>query len=278
MLPLSVIVPARNAEALLPDCLESIVASGVNEIIVVDGCSTDRTVEIAETYGARVLSDEGAGLPVARLLGAEAATSYWVALIDADVVLPDGALAALFGEFIDDGYTALQAGLHSVSTDGDYWGEALAHHHRTGRSRHWFGLVATIFARRSLLEYGFDGRFSSGEDIDLRWRLQAAGEPIGVSKRTVVTHRFPSGESFARGQFDADGRGLARMARTRGARGWPLLAMPAAASLRGMTRAVVRGEPQWLRYYASYAVGNYRAIRSELQSTAIPDETVAMAR
>lgn len=177
----AVIIPARNAEALLEGCLTSVVASHPGDLILVDGNSTDRTVEIARRYGARVLSDEGAGLPAARLLGAQSTDKRWIALIDADVVLPEGALDALLTEFLDGDYTALQAGLESTSGPG-YWGRALTMHHRTGRSRGWFGLVATIFERDKLMTYGFDQVFSSGEDIDMRWRLQQAGERIGVSQ------------------------------------------------------------------------------------------------
>src|SRR5215469_14135831 len=48
----SVIVPARNEEACLAQCLESLVAQvGIEfEIIVVDDASTDRTAEIARSF------------------------------------------------------------------------------------------------------------------------------------------------------------------------------------------------------------------------------------
>ena len=157
MLELSVVVPARNAERLIDDCLRSIVRSQPREIIVVDGESSDRTVQIARRYGAKVLSDWGQGLPAARLIGARAALAPWVALIDADVVVGEGDLARLLDEVRRDGYTALQAGLRSVSADG-YWGQALVHHHRTGRSKGWFGVVATIFDREALLQHGFDAK------------------------------------------------------------------------------------------------------------------------
>jgi glycosyltransferase involved in cell wall biosynthesis len=170
-LDISVIVPVRNGERVLDECLDSITRSRPREIIVVDGRSTDGTLEIASRYPVRILSDEGRGLPIARLLGVQAAASRWVALVDADVVLHDGALADLFQEFQEGGYIALQAGLHSVSGPG-YWGQALVNHHRSGRSKDWFGVVATIFEREALLQHGFDERFLSGEDIELRWRLE----------------------------------------------------------------------------------------------------------
>ena len=264
MLDVSVVVPVRNAEALLDECLRSIVAAEPADLIVVDGCSTDRTVEIARSYGARILSDEGGGLPVARLLGAREARSERVALIDADVVLPDGSLASLLDEFDRDGYVALQAGLHSVSGPG-YWGRALAQHHRTGRSKNWFGLVATIFDRAALLRHGFDPRFSSGEDIDLRWRLERAGAAVGVSHRTIVWHRFGDSFSFARDQFLADGHGLGRMvSMSPSRRALVLLALPAAAAMRGIALSVARGEPEWIPYYLAFGAYNYRAMAAEL--------------
>src|ERR671918_306990 len=154
------------------------------EVVVVDGLSTDGTVEIARAHGARILTDEGRGVAAARLIGAEAASTTWVALIDADVLVPAGALRALFDELRSGGYTALRAGLESTSGPG-YWGRALAHHHRSGRSRHWFGLVATIFDRATLLQHGLDQTFISGEDIEMRWRLERAGARIGVSRKVV---------------------------------------------------------------------------------------------
>ena len=256
MLDVTVVVPVRNAAWILEDCLASIAAQSPREVIVVDGLSTDETLEIAARFQVRILSDEGRGLPAARLLGAEAAASARVAFVDADVVLPAGSLAALLDEFESDGYTALQAGLESVGGPG-YWGRALAHHHRTGRSKHWFGLVATVFDREALLEHGFDSDFRSGEDIELRWRLQEAGLLIGVSARTVVVHRFDDGFAFARAQWLMDGGGLGRMTAKHGWRAKLLLGLPLAAAVRGIGLSIARREPRWIPYYLSFLAFNY---------------------
>jgi glycosyltransferase involved in cell wall biosynthesis len=257
-LPLSVIIPTRNAEAFLPGCLASVVAAGPVEVIVVDGCSTDATVAIAESYGARVLSDEGAGVAAARMIGVRAASQPVVALVDSDVVIPEGALARLLEEFTVGGFKGLQAGLRSVSGPG-YWGRALASHHNSGRSRHWFGLAATIVDRSTLLEHPLDAGFVSGEDIDLRWRLARAGRKIGVSELNFVTHRFGDSLEFARGQFRADGAGLARMVvgHRGGAR---LLLLPIAAAARGMAVTTLQGRPGFIPYYAAYGTLNYASM------------------
>ena len=257
------VVPARNAAHLLVDCLTSINRQSPGTVIVVDGRSSDGTVAIARELGAHVVDDEGRGLPYARQLGARLATTPLIALIDADVILPDGSLGALLDEFVAGGYVALQAGLESEAGPG-YWGQALAHHHRTGRSRYWFGLVATLIERARLLEHGFDPEFESGEDIELRWRLAQAGHRIGVSRRVIVRHRFDDTRAFAFGQFRADGSGLARMIRKHGLRGARLLLLPGAAALRGVVLSLVKLEPRWIPYYVAFALGNYRALVGEL--------------
>lgn len=263
MLDLSVIVPVRNGERIIDECLASIARSRPREIIVVDGMSTDRTLEIARKYPVVVLSDEGRGLPAARLLGAEAARSELVALVDADVVIPQSALERLLAEYRGGNYGALQAGLHSVSGRG-YWGRALANHHRSGRSKDWFGVVATIINRATLLEHGFDHDFLSGEDMELRWRLRRAGAKLGVSRDVVVKHRFDDTFDFARSQWLADGHGLGRLIRKQGWRAAFLLGLPAAAAVRGIALSLARRELEWIPYYACYAGYNYVGVLSEL--------------
>jgi glycosyltransferase involved in cell wall biosynthesis len=262
-LALTVIVPVRNGEGFLAESLDGIVTSNPVEIIVVDGMSTDRTVGLAKRYPVRILSDEGRGVAAARLLGARAASTDWIALVDVDVVLRPGDLAALLDEAARNGYTALQAGLESTSGPG-YWGRALVQHHRTGISRHWFGLVATVMRRDAFLAHGLDVEFLSGEDIELRWRLERAGERVGVSERTIVAHRFGDTFDFAVGQFLADGGGLARTATKHGWRAAPLLGLPFAAGARGIGLSLARRQPQWIPYYATFIAFNWVGMTVQL--------------
>ena len=102
----SIIVPARNEEASLGDCLESLTAqTGVAfEIIVVDDGSTDRTHEIAQSFaGVRLIS--AGPLPAgwtgknnAVVAGTREATGGWFLFTDADTVHSLGSLARALAE------------------------------------------------------------------------------------------------------------------------------------------------------------------------------------
>lgn len=84
-----VVIPAYNAEAYIRRALESVL-SGKRvpaEIVVVDDCSTDRTVEIAQSYGVRIIRQpRNAGPSQARNAGVAATGCPWVAFLDADDV------------------------------------------------------------------------------------------------------------------------------------------------------------------------------------------------
>lgn len=52
-IPVSVLIPAKNEEQNLPACLESVARA--DEIFVVDSQSSDRSCELSEEYGAKVV-------------------------------------------------------------------------------------------------------------------------------------------------------------------------------------------------------------------------------
>jgi O-antigen/teichoic acid export membrane protein len=262
-LEVSVVVPARNAAKWLAECLESILSERPREIIVVDGCSTDDTAEIARSFGARVISDEGRGLPAARMLGVENACCDAVALIDADVVLPPGSLGGLLDEFKTGGYDGLQFGLASEADGPGYWGAALAWHHNHSRVRSWFGVCATLMRRKVLMSVAFDETFRSGEDIELRIRLEEAGYRLGVSSTTVVRHRFIDTFDCARDQWLQDGAGLARTIRKHPARAGWLVALPLLATIRGVGLSLLHA-PRFLPYWAGFLLYNYRSMFGEI--------------
>lgn len=84
-LPISVIIAARNEEKNLPRCLESL--RNVREVYVVDSGSTDATIEIARSFGAKVVQFHyQGGWPKKRQWAMEnlPLAADWIFLLDAD--------------------------------------------------------------------------------------------------------------------------------------------------------------------------------------------------
>jgi tetratricopeptide (TPR) repeat protein len=84
---LSLCMIVRDEEEMLPRSLAA-VAGAVDEIVVVDTGSTDRTIEIARSFGARVIEHEWSGsFAEARNVSFDAAAGDWLMYLDADEVL-----------------------------------------------------------------------------------------------------------------------------------------------------------------------------------------------
>jgi glycosyltransferase involved in cell wall biosynthesis len=90
---LSVVIITFNEEANIGHTLASVqplVADGKGEIIVVDSGSTDRTVEIAKSYGAKVFIEEWKGYAAQKNSAIEKAEWDWILSLDADESLDIG--------------------------------------------------------------------------------------------------------------------------------------------------------------------------------------------
>lgn len=110
---ISIALITLNEEANLPGTLESVmplVRDGKGEIIVVDSGSTDRTLEIARSHGAKIFIEEWKGFAAQKNSAMGKASADWVLQLDADEALEAG----LAGEI----YAAVH-GRAGSDTEGD---------------------------------------------------------------------------------------------------------------------------------------------------------------
>lgn len=84
-LPISLVIIAKNEADNIRRCIQSVPFA--SEVLVVENGSTDRTRELAEAAGARVLSREWAGFGPQKRWAAEQAKHDWVLALDADEAL-----------------------------------------------------------------------------------------------------------------------------------------------------------------------------------------------
>ena len=151
---------------MLPRCLAA-ARDAVDEIIVVDTGSTDRTVEIAESFGAKVIEQEWTGsFADARNVSFDAATGDWIMYLDADEVLvADDAerLRELTGRTWREAFYLVETNFTGELGDGT----AVTHN------------ALRVFRNRP--EYRFEGRIHE----------QIAHTPAGEDARAHRDHRRP---------------------------------------------------------------------------------------
>jgi glycosyltransferase involved in cell wall biosynthesis len=92
-LTLGVAIITKNAAARLAECLQSVAFA--DDIVIIDGGSTDATVQIAQTHGARVIVDtDWPGFGPQKNRALDALSTTWILSIDADeIVTPELAVS-----------------------------------------------------------------------------------------------------------------------------------------------------------------------------------------
>lgn len=173
---LSIVIPAYNEERYLPRTLRALKGAmrpEDAELIVVDNQSTDRTREIAQSFGAMVVDESVRNIGRVRNAGAAASSGEVVVFIDADTIVRPG----VFEQIV------------AAMNDPHCFGGSVAVVYERPRRRPWMKFVmwlwtvlgrltkmrqgALQFCRRDVFDElnGYDQTIFVGEDIDFHWRM-----------------------------------------------------------------------------------------------------------
>jgi len=221
---ITVCVCTRDRPRYLCDCLGGLAHQSVDaarfDILVVDSASTAAAQAaisglVRGTANARLVRVERPGVSFARNAGAEAASSRYIAFIDDDAI-PDtdwiarilaaiaepGPAPALIGGRILPLWEApmpawwpprLRGTLSIIEFEGrgEYRSDALP----PGLEPYGANMIVHLPALRAVGGFGNrSGRIGnvllSDEDVQLAWRLQAAGFPVRYDSRIVVRHQI----------------------------------------------------------------------------------------
>jgi glycosyltransferase involved in cell wall biosynthesis len=200
-LSISVIMPVYNGAEFLRRSLEALACSTVkpSEVIVVDDCSTDNSIDVCRERGVRVLSTpRNSGPAVARNLAARVATGNVLLFVDADVLVkPEtvGQMAALFEKRPE--VSAVFGSYDDEPGEKNFLSQYknLQHHYvhqisNPEAATFWSGLGA--IRREVFLEFGgFDDKkfdTPSIEDIELGFRLRRSGHRIILDRSIQAKH------------------------------------------------------------------------------------------
>jgi glycosyltransferase involved in cell wall biosynthesis len=186
----SILIPARNEEKFLPGCLESVKAAAgpfpdqVEVIVAVNRC-TDRTEEIAQAHGAKVVHDDSRNLAKIRNAAARAATGDVIVTIDADSRMSGNMLTEIDRLLRTDRYVG-----GGVLVWPERWslgivvtalllGVVMLRHRVSG------GLFWCLREDFEAIG-GFDEDWVSVEDLDFAKRLRTRGRDRGKRFKTIT--------------------------------------------------------------------------------------------
>ena len=190
---ISVIIPTLNEEASLPRTLACLSSSALTEIIIVDGGSTDGTLNLAQEFCARTVNARIITAPRGRARqmneGAKVSQGEILLFLHADTQLPEQA-----GQVIESAlakHTAV-GGRFNVRFDSpSAWGRVISSfmNHRSRLTGIATGDQA-IFVRRHVFELlrGFS-EIPLMEDIEFSGRLQQAGRTVALRDSVVTSFR-----------------------------------------------------------------------------------------
>ena len=199
---ITVIIPVKNAESQIEKCLSAVVNQSIlpKEIILVDGYSTDKTVDIAKKYSVKIIYEDFGTVGGAREIGVENASNAYIAFTDADCIPDVDWLKNLLEEFGDNvigvgGCTKnIGDGLWEVTISNvldTFLGSAMSVQDRCHKKRHSVKSISgcnSIYRRSDIIKVGgFKTDYYINEDTDLNQRLLKFGK-IVYTPDAIVFH------------------------------------------------------------------------------------------
>jgi len=186
----SVVIPARNEELGIGIVLRAC-KPYADELLVVDGHSSDRTREIAEQHGARVIDDNGKGKGDAIRVAIEAVTGDIIVFIDADHSHCPDDIPGLIAPILSDEYDHV-VGSRSKGGSDELHGDFGKFARMIGSDIITLGINYRFNVRLTDSQNGFRAiRTSVARDLDLRENITTIEQEMTIK---TLAKRYRMGE------------------------------------------------------------------------------------
>ncbi|MFC1931496.1 glycosyltransferase [Chloroflexota bacterium] len=222
----TVIIPVRNQAEKIEKCLEAVFSQSCQpyEVLVVDGHSSDGTIERVEKFPAKILYEDYHTRSGACQVGVEHAMGEYVVFTDADCIPHQDWLANLVGGF-NDGIIGVGGAIknigegfwiHSVNLAyGTFLGSANSVQGRVFSEKRFVNSISgcnSMYRRQDILGVGgFNPSLPGAEDAELNGRMLKKGKLLYLPDAVILHDHGRGLKDFARQMFRyGRDRGVAR--------------------------------------------------------------------
>lgn|SRR5574344_1185908 len=172
---ISVVCCIKNEEKRIEECLKTIQKCNPFEIIIVDGNSSDKTVEICKKYTDKIINTKNSNLTKDRQIGINAAKSNYIAMIDADHRLQKDDLQNLLDDLKNYNFDIVQSQLKSFNNynwlnkaEEQMW----ELNHNIPGEKTMIGVAPAIYKKEIFNKINFDDTITKTiDDTDFIYRL-----------------------------------------------------------------------------------------------------------
>ena len=195
----TVITVSYNSQATIRDTIESVLCQTYPfvEYLIIDGLSTDRTVEIAESYREafaakgffyRIVSEKDEGIYQAMNKGIAMAKGDLIGLLNSDDWYEENAAACAAAVYRKTRYDMMYANLRMIKRDGRVFIKKSRYRKHYITTREW-NHPTTFITKEMYGRYQYACK-GNADDLDLMLRIRKGGHRVVVVPKVLANYRL----------------------------------------------------------------------------------------
>jgi glycosyltransferase involved in cell wall biosynthesis len=186
---ISVVVCVKNEVKKIKRCLDSLRNNNPDEIIVIDGDSSDATAVVANQYTKKVFISKNSNLTRDRQLGVNKCKNELIAMIDGDHILKKNDLKNLLKDLTNSNFDMVQSQIKIfkiTSFYNDAENDFYTLFHNIPGIKKMIGVAPAIYKKRIFKKVNFNDKITKSiEDADFIYNLKKKNFVFGIGHTKI---------------------------------------------------------------------------------------------